>query len=170
MLALAVTPPALAQDGARLFTEKIAPVLEHPRCMNCHPRGDFPRQGDERRRHDFGVVRGPQDKGAPGLPCSTCHQAGNQAASGVPGAEHWQLAPRSMAWEGLSTAELCRALKDRKLNGNRDLAGLVEHMNADALVHWGWAPGGGRAPVPVPRPEFMAAVAQWAKLGGPCPS
>jgi hypothetical protein len=171
-VALAVAPLAAVaddNDGARLFAEQIAPVLEHPRCMNCHPRGDFPRQGDERRRHDFRVSRGPQDKGMPGFECSSCHQAANQAASGVPGALHWQLAPRSMAWEGLSTGELCRAITDRSKNGNRGLAQLAEHMTADALVQWGWAPGGNRAPVPIPQPEFATAVARWVSLGGPCP-
>ncbi len=27
---------------------KIATVLQHPRCMNCHPRDDHPRQGADR--------------------------------------------------------------------------------------------------------------------------
>src|SRR5215472_13496511 len=35
---------AAPQPGA-LFLQMV-PVLQHPRCINCHPRGDFPRQGD----------------------------------------------------------------------------------------------------------------------------
>ena len=31
-------------------------VLTHPRCLNCHTKTDFPRQGDERRRHAQLVV------------------------------------------------------------------------------------------------------------------
>jgi hypothetical protein len=34
-----------ASDGA-LFVEFVS-VLRHPRCMNCHSRGDFPRQGND---------------------------------------------------------------------------------------------------------------------------
>ena len=39
------TPSATptGSDGA-LFLEFVS-VLRHPRCMNCHSRGDFPRQG-----------------------------------------------------------------------------------------------------------------------------
>ena len=35
-----------AEISAAAF-ESILPVLRHPRCMNCHSSGDFPRQGDE---------------------------------------------------------------------------------------------------------------------------
>jgi hypothetical protein len=38
-----------ASDGA-LFVEFVS-VLRHPRCMNCHSRGDFPRQGDDGHPH-----------------------------------------------------------------------------------------------------------------------
>src|SRR3954468_20441104 len=48
-------PPAafagIADPAARssaLFTEA-AKVLTHPRCMNCHPAGDRPLQGNDQR-------------------------------------------------------------------------------------------------------------------------
>ena len=43
-------------------------VLRHPRCLNCHPSGDFPRQGDDRHRHRMLVMRGPDDHGNPDPP------------------------------------------------------------------------------------------------------
>src|SRR5262249_45561285 len=86
--------------------ERIASVLESPRCMNCHPRGDRPSQGDDRHIHLMNVQRGAAGKGFPGMACSTCHQTHNNDLGGVPGAPHWQLAPKSMGWTGLSRGEL----------------------------------------------------------------
>jgi len=44
----AQSPPAHADDGAAAAAfEAIVPVLRHPRCMNCHSNGDYPRQGDD---------------------------------------------------------------------------------------------------------------------------
>ncbi len=51
---------AIADTDARsaaLFTE-LGKVLTHPRCVNCHPAGDRPRQGDEGRLHQPPVARG----------------------------------------------------------------------------------------------------------------
>lgn len=56
--------------------------------------------------------------------------------------------------------------------------GAEEHAQAldafatvqqDALVLWGWDPGGERAPVSVPHDEFVAEFERWAAAGGPCP-
>src|SRR5882762_6301443 len=58
--ATASAAPA-AGDGA-LFVEFVS-VLRHPRCMNCHSRGDFPRQGDDGHRHSMNVRRGPEGHG-----------------------------------------------------------------------------------------------------------
>ncbi|TAI64451.1 Isoquinoline 1-oxidoreductase subunit, partial [Bradyrhizobium sp. Leo170] len=43
--------------SAAMFTE-LGKVLTHPRCVNCHPAGDRPRQGDEGRPHQPPVARG----------------------------------------------------------------------------------------------------------------
>jgi hypothetical protein len=40
-------PQPQSQDGVAAF-ERIATVLQSPRCLNCHPRGDRPAQGDDR--------------------------------------------------------------------------------------------------------------------------
>ncbi len=77
---------ALAQstdEGLRAF-ETVIEVIKHPRCMNCHTVTDYPRQGDERRRHLFNVARGPDDHGAPGLQCTACHLETNTTSPAYP--------------------------------------------------------------------------------------
>lgn len=159
------TGNALAQSP--LF-QPLYEVLTHPRCMNCHTVTDFPRQGDERRRHDQLVVRGADNHGAPTLQCSACHQDENVADDAVPGAPHWALAPLSMGWEGLDERGLCNALKDTSKNGNRSLEDLFEHMTKDELVLWGWTPGGNRTTPPLGRSAFEEALKAWVDAGGPC--
>ena len=149
--------------------EPIYQVLTSPRCMNCHTVTNFPRQGDERRRHDQLVMRGEENHGVPTLHCETCHQDSNVADGAVPGAPHWGLAPLSMAWEGLNPAQLCTNLKDTQLNGERELDDLLQHMTQDALVLWAWTPGGGRNTPPLSNADFVAAVTAWVEAGGPCP-
>jgi hypothetical protein len=150
-------------------------VFQHPRCQNCHIEGDAPLQFDAGLVHAQNVVRGPDGKGAPGLPCSACHGETNPPASygphAPPGAPHWQLPPpdMKMAWIGLPPAQLCAMIQDEARNGGRDFAALTKHVSEDALVLWGWNPGGGRAPVQVPHAEFVAAFTTWAEAGGPCP-
>jgi len=157
------------QEGLEAF-RGIASVLRSPRCLNCHPTGNIPRQGDDRHPHSNLVRRGPDGKGVPGQVCSTCHQAENNAASGVPGKPNWHLAPLSMGWEGLSDAQLCRALKDPRRNGGRDLKALEEHIGHDPLVAHGWDPGGARKAVPISHEEVVRLTETWVAAGGPCPS
>lgn len=155
--------------GGDLFSP-IAAVLKHPRCMNCHPRDDRPRQGEDRHPHLQNVVRGPDNLGFVNLRCTSCHRDENNAFSGVPGAPNWHLAPLSMGWQGLTDGEICTALKDPAKNGGKDIKALVEHMESDKLVLWGWAPGGTRAPVATPHAEFMTHVKAWAAANAPCPA
>src|SRR6266851_3117692 len=49
--------------------EEAGKVLQHPRCVNCHPATDRPRQTDSRRLHLPRVVRGVDGQGAPGMRC-----------------------------------------------------------------------------------------------------
>lgn len=162
-------------ESQALFA-RIVTVLKSPSCMNCHTDAahPFPRQGDDRHRHLFNVMRGPSDHGAPGLHCSTCHHATNNAASGVPGAPGWGLAPQSTAWEGLSDGEICRELLDRTRNGGRSAAALIDHFAHDGLVNWAWAPGtdhNGRArnTPPLTHEEFNRTVKNWFASGASCP-
>lgn len=166
VLGLLLGLPAARADSP-LF-QPVYEVLTHPRCMNCHTRTQFPRQGDDRRRHEQLVMRGPDNHGAPTLQCSACHQDRNTADGKVPGAPHWALAPLGMAWEELSPVQLCQVLKDGSRNGGRGLEALFKHMAEDELVLWGWSPGGGRTTPPLDHPEFVVALRSWVDAGGPC--
>jgi len=166
---------AIADEGERsaaLFSEMFK-VISHPRCMNCHPRGDTPMQGDAMATHMPPVARGPAGFGVPGMECNACHGATNVAYVGadgsIPGHEPWMLAPVSMGWIGLSQGEICVQLKDETRNGGRDLDALLEHHAEDGLVGWGWAPGEGREPAPGDQETFGALTAAWIEAGAACP-
>ena len=84
----------------------------------------FPRQGDDRHRHVFNVARGSADRGAPGLPCATCHGQANNAASGVPGAPRKRGAwPRS-AWAGKGYPQWSCAV-DCRIRSATDIAAAL---------------------------------------------
>ena len=175
-LVLASTGVSWAQPGPVTHEQGleawggIAKVLQHPRCLNCH-QGEAPLRGDAREPHVPRVARGPDDHGVAGLRCYSCHSlSGNDPTSGVPGAPHWSLARVTMNWQGLDSGDLCRALKDRKRNGNRSLDALIEHFERDELLLWSWNPGKNRAPIPMPHQEFMDLVRTWAASGAACPA
>jgi hypothetical protein len=152
--------------------EDMTPVLRHPRCMNCHSSGDFPRQGDDSHPHIMDVRRGPDGHGVNGVKCSTCHQDHNLPGIHLPpGAPDWALPSRAtpMIWEGLSDHQLCELFKDPKQNGHRTIAQIVEHMHTP-LVLWGWNPGEGRTPIPSSQKRFLENVKVWADNGAVCPA
>jgi hypothetical protein len=151
-----------------LFLE-MGKVLQHPRCVNCHPAGDRPLQTDSMRPHEPLVVRGADGHGAPGMRCETCHHAANFDPAHVPGHPQWHLAPIEMAWEGKTLTQICEQIKDPRRNGGKGMAELLHHLGEDSLVGWGWAPGAGRTPVPGTQKEFGALAKAWADAGAPCP-
>src|SRR5262245_53660888 len=60
-------------------------VFAHPRCVNCHPAGDSPLQGEDSRPHEsIRLRRGPDGHGVSTLKCGNCHQAENQPGSHIP--------------------------------------------------------------------------------------
>ncbi len=172
----AAPAPASRQEAALAAFDTVQTVLQHPRCQNCHIPGDAPLQFDAGLVHNQNVQRGANGSGAAGLPCSACHGTKNLPASyGAhmpPGAPGWRLPPpnQKMVFIGLSKADLCATIKDPTHNGNRDLAKLLDHVSHDKLVLWGWEPGVGRAPVPVPHERFVAAFKTWMAGGAPCPA
>jgi hypothetical protein len=157
------------EQRARAIFNEAARVMLSPRCVNCHPNGDSPLQGDEHRIHDPAVTRGENDRGIPGLRCATCHQDRNLELARVPGAPEWHLAPRQMFWMGRTAASLCVQLKDKSRNGGKTLEQLIEHSAHDPLVGWGWAPGWQRTPAPGTQEQFGALIAAWVKDGAACP-
>ena len=114
---------SIADRAARsraLFAEA-AKVFTSPRCMNCHPAGDHPTQGDDRHPHEPPVERGASGDGVPGATCQACHMSrtvdlfpGAVASyQSIPGHPRWELAPRGMAWQDKSVGDICRQLKDK---------------------------------------------------------
>jgi hypothetical protein len=158
------------QSRSIALFQEAGKVLQHPRCLNCHPAGERPSQGDQMRPHEPLVVRGKDGHGAPGLACSTCHSGANFDPARVPGDPHWHLAPATMAWVGKSLGAICNQLKDPKRNGKRDIAAILKHVSEDSLVKWGWNPGPGRTPAPGSNEEFAALLKAWADTGAHCPA
>ena len=157
-----------ATRSAAMFTE-LGKVLSHPRCVNCHPAGDHPRQGELGRLHQPPVERGADGHGLVAMRCDICHQQANFDPGRVPGHPEWHLAPREMAWEGKTLGEICDQIKDPNRNGGRSLDELVHHIGTDTLVGWAWAPGFGRHPAPGTQKEAGALVEAWVETGAACP-
>jgi hypothetical protein len=168
---------SISDQAARsraLFAEA-GKVIMSPRCMNCHPAGDRPTQGNDMHAHMPPVTRGDSGVGVPGNTCSACHTNRNftlvehSSYRSIPGHPRWGLAPIEMAWQGKSLSGICLQLKDPKRNGGRDLALLHEHAATDNLIAWGWQPGAGRDPVPGTQQQFGALVQAWIDTGAQCP-
>lgn len=164
--------PALKALGQAAFV-KVAKVLQSPRCMNCHPVGNKPLQGDDSHPHKMNISRASVEAG---LACSTCHREKNSEELGAPvgsppGAPHWSLPPKEtpMIFEGHTPRSLCEQLRDPAQNGNKTLAQLLHHVSHDPLVLWGWNPGKGRTRPPMSHKDFVAAMKSWVDAGGPCP-
>jgi hypothetical protein len=165
-LAEAQPAPSRTEESLQAFAQ-IVTVMRHPRCLNCHQAGDAPRQTDARTPHLMLMARGPDGFGTPALRCPACHQETNTADGRVPGAPNWQLAPKSMGWDRLNDAQMCRALKDPDRNGQRPPADLVKHALTDPLVLWAWSPGDRTTP-PITHREFAEAMTRWVRTGAAC--
>ena len=160
-------------NGIEAF-DKMMKVLTHKRCVNCHPAGDQPLQGEDSHIHNFGVQRGADNHGLVALRCESCHGHENNQFSGVPGAPEWSLAPLKMRWEGLNRVEIAESMLNRENNGNRSLEEIVEHLTEHELVLWAWEPGvdaegNQRELPPVSKEDYIKAVKEWAEAGAPIP-
>jgi len=160
--------PGNNERAVALFREA-GKVIQHPRCVNCHPAGDRPAQGDDSHPHQPLVVRGPDGLGATAMRCTTCHGPANFDPGRVPGNPKWHLAPIEMAWVGKSLAEICVQIKDKDRNGGMSMEELVHHMGEDELVGWAWNPGRGRTPAPGTQKAFGELIKAWVESGGACP-
>lgn len=174
-MAIGIAPAVFAQtpaetDAARAAFLRAAAVFQHPRCTNCHNRGEGPQQGNTPRAHISNVKRGPEGRGDAGRLCTACHKATNTSGGAVPGAPDWRMpAPGRAGWDGLTPAAICAALKDPARNGGLTPDQVVEHMAKDGLVAWAWAPGGIRSRPPLPQSEFIGLMRTWRVGGAPCP-
>ncbi len=174
-IAVGISVAVRSEDNSAVSAQaflKAYEVFKHPRCVNCHPRGDRPLQGDDDHQHFMHVVRGPEGFGKNGLWCSTCHQDMNlQGAHMPPGGPGWQLPPEDMpmVFEGATPREICLHLKDPAQNGQRSPDEVVEHVETTPIVLWGWKPGEGRTPVPMSHEEFVKYMKEWVDNGAACP-
>jgi hypothetical protein len=167
------TGPA-AEAGLTAF-ETVRSVLQHPRCQNCHPRGDTPLQGDDGHLHNQNVLRGPDGHGMVGERCTTCHgplnppdSYGDHSPPGVSTGWRMPKPEQRLVFVGVAPGALCEQIKDPARNGGKDMAALRTHLD-DPLVTWAWNPGLGRTPPPVTRQAFLDAWTTWASAGAPCP-
>ena len=160
-----------ANRSKALFRE-MGKVLQHPRCLNCHPKDDRPRQGLDMALHNPPVLRGPDNRGTPAMECDTCHGKANfkyaVGPGSIPGHPKWHLAPIEMAWVGKSLNEICEQLKDES-RSHKTLEELHEHNANDTLVGWGWKPGAGRQPAPGTQKQFGELTRAWIDSGAECP-
>lgn len=157
-------------ERSKALFQEAGKVILSPRCLNCHPNGDRPSQGNDMHLHLPMVVRGPENMGATALRCMTCHQGANFEPAGMPGNPKWHLAPLSMAWQGKSLGQICAQIKDKKRNGGKTLAQISEHMGHDDLVGWAWNPGANRTPAPGTQAQFGKLVEAWIASGAACPA
>jgi hypothetical protein len=160
-----------ATDSAAAWNT-IYTVLQHPRCLNCHPVGDAPFVGESRQPHPQNVHRGAEGNGSFGMRCATCHQSANLPGAHLPpGSPNWHMPNPAMplVFEGRSSGDLCRQLRDAKQNGGKTPEQLLQHMSEDPLVLWGWSPGDGRPPVSIPHADLVKAVRAWVDGGCDCP-
>jgi hypothetical protein len=146
-------------------------VLMSPRCMNCHPSGDVPLQGDDSHIHNMLPQRGKDGKGIYAMKCMNCHQPTNlEGLNKPPGNPNWHLPPANMkmVFEGRTPGQLAKQIINPKTNGNKTLQQLIEHAD-DGLVKAGWDMGEGRTVPPLSHEEFKIAWITWIKSGAYAP-
>ncbi|MEZ7496544.1 hypothetical protein QO206_13700 [Leeuwenhoekiella aequorea] len=151
--------------------KKVYSVLMHPRCMNCHPSGDIPLQGDDSHLHGMSPQRGEDGKGVYAMKCANCHQNENTPGKHAPpGNPEWHLPPADMKmiFQGRTANELAKQLIDKSKNGNKSIKDLIAHAE-DTLVKAGWHPAEGLSLPPMSHKEFKEAWVTWLKAGAYAP-
>lgn len=146
-------------------------VLMSPRCMNCHPTGDIPLQGDDSHIHTMNPKRGVDGKGLYAMKCSNCHQPENTPGLHTPpGNPKWHLPPADMkmVFQGKTPRQLALQIMDQKQNGNKNKQELIEHAR-DTLVKAGWNMGEGRKAPPLAYNAFVKEWDTWINKGGYAP-
>lgn len=147
-------------------------VLMDARCMNCHPAGDVPLQGDDSHLHTMGVKRGVDGKGIYALKCANCHQEANLPGLHMPpGNPKWHLPPENMkmVFQGRTPFQLAKQMIDPKQNGGKSQQQLIDHVTSDSLVLGGWNAGDGRRPPPMSHEAFAKLFKEWIVTGAFAP-
>ena len=158
-------------ESAQAFLQ-VYTVLMSPRCMNCHPSGNRPLQGDDSHIHTMNVQRGKDGTGLYAMKCSNCHQPQNTPGLHTPpGNPKWQLPPADMkmVFQGRSAHDLALQIMDYNRNGHKNKEQLLEHAR-DTLVKEGWNMGGDRKPPPMQYDNFVKVWDTWINKGGYAPA
>lgn len=158
-------------ESAQAFLQ-VYTVLMSPRCMNCHPSGNKPLQGDDSHIHTMNVQRGKDGRGLYAMKCSNCHQPQNTPGLHTPpGNPKWQLPPADMkmVFQGRNAHDLALQIMDYNRNGHKNKEQLLEHAR-DTLVTMGWHMGEGRTPPPLSYTDFVTAWNTWINKGGYAPA
>lgn len=146
-------------------------VLTSARCMNCHPSGDIPLQGDDSHFHTMSPQRGIDGKGVYAMKCANCHQDTNTPGLHTPpGNPNWHLPPADMkmVFQGRTPHQLAKQLIDPKQNGHKNKGELIAHA-WDGLVVGAWNPGEGRSVPPMSHAAFAKAWVAWITKGAYAP-
>ena len=146
---------------------KVYKVLMSPRCVNCHPAGDVPLQGEDSHLHTMFPKRGVDGKGIYAMKCANCHQPTNTSGLHTPpGNPNWHLPPADMkmVFQGRTAHQLAKQLSDPKQNGFKNKEQLISHAS-DQLVMSAWNPGEGRLLPPMSHEEFKKAWVTWINKG-----
>ena len=163
-------PKADSVASVAAFME-VYKVLTSPRCMNCHPAGDIPLQGDDSHLQTMSPRRGKDGHGVYAMKCSNCHQPTNSPGLHTPpGNPKWGLPPADMkmVFQGKKPRELALQIMDYNRNGHKNKTQLLEHAR-DTLVKAGWNMGEGRKPPPLSYDAFLVAWDDWINKGGIAP-
>jgi hypothetical protein len=157
--------------SAKAFLQ-VYKVLMSPRCMNCHPAGDIPLQGDDSHLHTMSPKRGKDGHGLYAMKCTNCHQPSNTPGMHTPpGNPKWGLPPSDMkmVFQGKTARQLALQIRDYNQNGHKNKQQLLEHAR-DTLVKAGWAMGEGRPAPPLSYSAFLKAWDTWIDKGLAAPS
>ncbi|MBC7889846.1 MAG: hypothetical protein H7Z13_18375 [Ferruginibacter sp.] len=158
----------LAEESKAAFNEAYT-VFMHPRCLNCHPSGDIPLQGDDSRLHTMNVKRGPDGKGLYAMKCKNCHQDTHVPGNNMPpGHFNWHLPPAKtkMVFEGKSPRQLATSFKDPKFTGFKSMDEFIKHVEEDTLVKNSFTYG---TRPPLSHPDFVVKVKEWIAKGAAIP-
>ena len=157
-------------ESVRAFLQ-VYKVLMSPRCMNCHPAGVQPLQGDDSHVHTALAQRGKDGKGLYAGKCSNCHQPENTPGLHTPpGNPKWSMPPANMkmVFQGRTARQLALQIMDYNKNGHKNKNQLLEHAR-DTLVKAAWNMGEGRTPPPLAYDAFLNVWDTWIKKGGYAP-
>jgi mono/diheme cytochrome c family protein len=169
-----VSKPVVIKDSVASVKafKQVYTVLTSARCMNCHPSGNIPLQGDDNHLHTMSPQRGVDGKGVYAMKCSNCHQPTNTPGLHTPpGNPNWHLPPADMkmVFQGRTPRQLAKQLINPRQNGHKDLKKLIAHAD-DGLVLSGWNPGEGRTLPPMSHAAFKKAWITWLTTGAYAPA